>query len=54
MNYDAVPLSLRALRQWVVWRLEIPAGKDKLGKVPYEPAGMHSIDHQSSHLAHLR
>ena len=34
---DRIPAELRAVRQWVLWRLERP--KDKWTKVPYQIGG---------------
>lgn len=35
MNIAAIPETLRALPQWVVWRLEMRAGKPEPTKIPY-------------------
>ena len=35
--FDNIPTELRALPQWVCWRLEPRPGEDKLTKVPYDP-----------------
>jgi len=37
-SFDAVPLELRALRQWVCWRVEPRCG-GKCAKVPVQPDG---------------
>lgn len=36
-SVGAIPEELRALRQWVVWRLEAVEGRPKPTKVPYTP-----------------
>lgn len=42
MNFDNIPLELRQLVQWVVWKLEQPFG-GKPTKVPYNPKnGFHA------------
>jgi putative DNA primase/helicase len=37
MNFDKIPVELRTLRQWVLWRLEPRHGR--VTKVPYQPNG---------------
>ena len=36
VSYDAIPKELRALPQWLVWRLECREGQPKPTKVPYD------------------
>ncbi len=37
-NFDGIPIELKGLRNWVVWRAERPKpGKTKWRKVPYVP-----------------
>lgn len=43
--YSNIPLELRVLRQWVVWRFEHVKNQAKLTKVPYNP---HTNKHASS------
>lgn len=37
-GYDAIPAELRALEQWVIYRLEVRPGDPKPTKVPYQAA----------------
>jgi putative DNA primase/helicase len=42
-KFDAIPRDLTSRPQWVVWREEQPAGRDKPTKPPYDPrTGLHA------------
>lgn len=41
-QYTAVPLEMKSLDQWVLWRYEVRDEAKKPSKVPYQPNGVHA------------